>query len=385
MTVTNLRDGAFEAVVLGSGPSGSAAAAELARRGLRTALIGRSGLQRPNIGECLPPGIRPQLEKAGVWEEFLYAGHTPSVGIRSVWGSSDPVDRDFLLSPYMDGWHIDRARFDAMMHNAARRSGATWLNCMALREIERIAEGWRIKLAMDSGDRHIEARLVIDATGRASVFARRAGAKRNYLDRLAGVAGYFTSRETPLSIEPVLLVEAVENGWWYTAPLPEGKLIAVFMTDADIIQNQKLTQADQWMTLLGSTLHQSRRVKEFGLQWDGAIRVVQAESSFLDRIAGDGWLAAGDAAAAFDPLSSQGLIAAISSGLDAGQTAADWLHGDDRAPVAYAERARRGCAEYLTRRGIYYRMEMSWPERSFWKMRHTSHVALSPGRKAVCV
>src|SRR5580704_11135369 len=95
---------AFAALVLGAGPSGSAAAAELARHGFPTALVGRSGNQRANIGECLPPGIRPQLEKACVWEEFLSAGHIPSVGIRSIWGSTEPVDRDFLLSPYGAGW-----------------------------------------------------------------------------------------------------------------------------------------------------------------------------------------------------------------------------------------------------------------------------------------
>src|SRR5882724_3457694 len=91
---------AHDIVVLGSGPSGAAAAAELARRGLRTALVGRTVDLRPNVGECLPPGIRPQLEKAGVWEAFLHAGHTPSAGIRSVWGSPEPADRDFILSPY---------------------------------------------------------------------------------------------------------------------------------------------------------------------------------------------------------------------------------------------------------------------------------------------
>jgi flavin-dependent dehydrogenase len=385
MTRGKEHDGVFDAVVLGAGPSGSATAGELARRELRTALIVGSGIPRSNIGECLPPSIRPQLEKAGVWEEFLRAEHTPSLGMRSAWGSPELADRDFLFSPYGAGWHIDRTRFDLMMRNSAIRSGAESLDSTAFRGLEPIPDGWRLHLAQDSGDYHVDARLVVDATGRASIIARRTGAKRNSLDRLAGVAGYFSLHQTLSSIEPVLLVEAVENGWWYTAPLPDGKLIAVFMTDADIIQRQKLTQADRWMTLLGSTLQQSQRIKEHGLQWDGAIRIVSAESSFLDRIAGDGWLAAGDAAAAFDPLSSQGLITAISSGLDAAQTAAAWLSGDEHAPASYAKRLRHGYAEYLAHRGIYYGFERRWPESSFWKTRHAAPPALVPIAEAVCV
>lgn len=384
MPGNEVRDCAFAAVVLGAGPAGSAAAAELARRGLPVALIGRND-QRASIGECLPPGIRPQLEKAGVWQEFLCAGHTPSAGICSLWGSPAPSYRDFLLSPYGKGWHIDRSRFDAMMRDSAIHCGAKWLDCLAVRHVERLSSGWRIQLSAEPGDFFVDTRLVMDATGRSSVFARRAGAKRISLDRLAGAAGYFSCRNVSSVVEPVLLVEAVENGWWYTAPLPEGKLVAVFMTDSDFIQQEKLTQKAPWMAQLASAVEQKQRIEGHGFELEGAIRIVPAESSFLDRIAGDGWLAAGDAAAAFDPLSSQGIIAAVSSGLEAARTAFAWLGGDENAPVAYAERVRKGYAEYLAHRGIYYGIEQRWSESSFWKMRHAPSSILAAKKEAVCV
>jgi flavin-dependent dehydrogenase len=388
MDIGVIGDRAYSVVVLGAGPCGSAAAAELARRGLPTLLVGRSGDGRPNIGECLPPGVRPTLEKAGVWDDFLRADHTPSVGIRSMWGSRESADRDFLQSPYGAGWHINRACFDAMMRTSALRSGAAWLDCLAFRDVEQIPEGWRISLSVDSGDYSIDTPFVIDATGRACVFARRAGAKRIALDRMTGAAGYFSFRDTPssmaaVSMEPVLLVEAVENGWWYTAPLPEGKLIAVFLADADFIQREKLTQPDPWMAQLAATFEQSRRIQMHNLT-DGEIRIVPADSSFLDRVAGDGWLAAGDACASFDPLSSQGITTAIASGLDAAQSAAAWLNGDERAPKSYADRVRRGYAEYLAHRSVYYRIEQRWIDAKFWKTRHAPPSAFAARRKSAC-
>jgi flavin-dependent dehydrogenase len=370
-------------VVLGAGPGGSAAAAESARHGLRTALAVRDGGQRGNIGECLPPGIRPELEKAGLWEEFLKAGHAPSAGIRSVWGREEPSDRDFVFSPYGAGWHVDRSRFDAMMRSNAERCGAQAIDCRTLRGIARTAAGWRLDLATDGGQRSVTGALVIDATGRASAFARRAGVKRRMLDSLTGVAGYFALRENADSVEPVLMVEAVENGWWYTAPLPEGRLIAVFLTDAGHIQRAGLTQADRWLALLQATAQQYRRVDVHGGALDGDIRILPAESSFLEQLAGEAWIAAGDAAAAFDPLSSQGIISAVASGHAAGQTAAAWLGGDARAPQAYADAARHKYAEYLAHREAYYRIERRWPSSGFWSSRQAPPVALAVNRRAI--
>ncbi len=365
-------------VVLGAGPSGSAAAAALARRGFRTVLAGRGGDLRPGIGECLPPGIHPQLEKAGVWDAFLRAGHTPSAGIRSLWGAAQAADRDFVLSPYGAGWHVDRARFDAMMRESALRCGAQSLDCTALRSATRTGAGWRLELASDAGERRVECSFVVDATGRASAFARRVGANRRSLDRLVGAAGYFSPAAGGRSIEAILLVEAVENGWWYTAPLPDGKLIAVLLTDSTQVQVGKLSQADRWLAQLRATTQQRLRIEAHGGTLMEDIRIMPAESSFLDRVAGEGWIAVGDAAAAFDPLSSQGIASAVSGGLRAAQAVAAYLgdesHGEKgdggRAMTAYADDIRREYAEYLAHREIYYGIERRWPAAEFWQARH---------------
>ena len=41
------------------------------------------------------------------------------------------------------------------------------------------------------------------------------------------------ARETEL-LAPDKLVEAVQNGWWYSAPLPGGRVAAAFFTDAGL-------------------------------------------------------------------------------------------------------------------------------------------------------
>ena len=94
----------------------------------------------------------------------------------------------------------------------------------------------------------------------------------------------------------------------------------------------------------------------------GAPLVVAAGTAHLDPPCGDGWLAAGDAAASFDPLSSQGILTAVLMG-------AEVARGIDDTP-AFAARYQAIVAEYETQRLAIYRREERWPDAPFWARRH---------------
>ncbi|PYV02919.1 MAG: dehydrogenase, partial [Acidobacteria bacterium] len=89
----------------------------------------------------------------------------------------------------------------------------------------------------------------------------------------------------------------------------------------------------------------------------------------MDRIAGKNWLAVGDAAAAFDPLSSQGIQSALTSGLRAAQSVERYLNGDRVALPSYASWVNKNFAEYLLIRNRFYRRELRWPRSLFWQRR----------------
>ena len=93
--------------------------------------------------------------------------------------------------------------------------------------------------------------------------------------------------------------------------------MAVYMTDADLLRRQCGAWPAFWQARLQQTIHTQSRLRAFDLQ--AALRVVAANSSRLNYVSGRGWLAVGDAAMAFDPLSSQGLVQALASGIRAGE------------------------------------------------------------------
>src|SRR5437867_2795294 len=113
-----------DVAIIGGGPAGTAAALALAREGASVVVLERSRYEAVRVGETLPPQIRLLLDELGLWEAFAAAGHTPSAGIVSVWGTPRLSENDFVFDPYGHGWHIDRRRFDQMMAHAAEQAGA---------------------------------------------------------------------------------------------------------------------------------------------------------------------------------------------------------------------------------------------------------------------
>src|SRR4029434_9647679 len=87
---------------------------------------------------------------------------------------------------------------------------------------------WELEYVRNGTLRHVKADLMIDATGRASLLARRTGAKRVRLDRLVGIVGICAAHDEDQDHRT--LVEAGPDGWWYYALLPGTRAIAAYMT-----------------------------------------------------------------------------------------------------------------------------------------------------------
>jgi flavin-dependent dehydrogenase len=101
------------------------------------------------------------------------------------------------------------------------------------------------------------------------------------------------------------------------------------------------------------------------------LRTTVAPSFQLDTVAGDGWVAVGDAASAYDPISSQGVYKALADGLRAGSALATHLAGDATSLAQYRAALAGRFDGYLAQRNHFYGVERRWPEASFWRKRRS--------------
>jgi flavin-dependent dehydrogenase len=310
-------------------------------------LLERSGYESSRIGETLPPAVRAPLVELGVWDLFLADGHAPSPGILVAWGGPEPVANDFILDPYGSGWHVDRRRFDAMLAEAAESAGATVLR--QTRAVGCAREGGVWRVSTESGV-EVAAGVVVDATGRASPLRRHLGGTRILDDRLVALVGF-----VPAGEDARTLIEATEHGWWYSAALPDGRMVAAFHTDA------RPGLEGEWDRFLAVARHTAARV---GRAAPAGVRRVAAGSRRREPVATSTWLAVGDAAAAHDPICGLGVHWALESG----SSSARAILGETDLDAHVAE-ARRRFERYLVTRTEHYRAEARWPDAPFWRAR----------------
>ncbi len=352
----------FSAIIIGGGPAGCATAIGLARRGHAVLLLEQSQYEDWRVGETLPPHIQPQLSQLGVWERFLGQGHLPSYAIHSSWGSTRFRENDFIFSPYGTGWHVDRKRFDAMLAQCAEEAGARVVRRVRVAALSREGGEWQVVVEEEAAWK-ARAPFFVDATGRAGRLARLQGSRRLLYDRMIGLIGMFAPQAPQAAVPSLLLLEAAEDGWWYSAPMPEGCLLVCYMTDVDLLTRSGLRRNVYWGIKLGRTMHTVARTQ--GFRFTGEIRVRPAFTSRLDPPAGPGWLAVGDAASVYDPLSAEGVNKAFKMGL----SAAAAIHS--QALEGYAASIGQGFARYLEQRAKFYRKETRWPQSPFWQRRQS--------------
>jgi flavin-dependent dehydrogenase len=360
----------YDVVMLGGGPAGCATALALAAHGVSNTLVVESSrYEAARIGESIPPDTRVLLEQLGVWHDFLNEKHEPCLGSCSSWGANALGYNDFLCNPLGNGWHLDRRRFDLFLAVRTAECGAEIRTGTRFVAVERTgSKEFSLKLATDGGQTEtVSARFVVDATGRHASFARRMGARKLFLDRLTCIAAFF---QLPAwsKFSRLTLLEAVSDGWWYAAKLPDARLAVAFACDPEFMRSAGLNNKANWLAHLNRTMHLSRELAGCAFA-EESLMVCTAPSFLLDRATGDGWLAVGDAASAYDPISSQGIYKALSSGLQAAEVVAALLKGATGQLGDYESSVAGSFGNYLENRNYFYGAERRWADAAFWKRR----------------
>ena len=345
-------------VVVGAGTAGAMTALLLARAGLNVQIISRQRQTRSAVGETLSPEGRSILAHAGLWERLPYGVAIPCPAVISAWDRPDPICRSFITNPYGCAWHIDRTEFDNWLLSEAAIAGAGVVTGTLI-ATRCVSSQWVFNVRQpDDGLYSGNADFLVVATGQGG-YASKLGV-RERIDSLCLIGGL---SEPTNSGGSELVVEAVPDGWWYSAPMIGGRMFAGWITDAKIIAGKRYREAFE-VALAQAPLTAARLANSPGTSCVGVA------SSAMTPCAGEGWIAVGDAALARDPLSGEGLAYALRSAADGVRTILSALQGDLFAWQAASERGAAALARYQHRRVSAYKMALDrWPAGPFWARR----------------
>jgi len=375
----------IDVAVVGGGPAGCATALALHQLGVENVeVFEATDYSVDRVGESIPPDTRLRLRDLGLWDSFLDQGHERCFGSCSSWGADELGYNDFLVNPHGDGWHLDRLRFDAWMANVVERRGIPLHRCTSVHRIQAAtsAAPTRFEARDDRGGvTSLQCRFIVDATGSRARVARQIGARPHFEDHLVCVSGFLTAGPGT-TLNRLTMLEAVEYGWWYAARLPDGRITASVASDASIIRAERLTDRTIWSRNLNRTNHVGPAL--VGSRFEPAsLRTWAAPSMLLDPPAGDGWLAVGDAASSYDPISSQGIYKALDNAITAGPAIAAWLGGDPQGVIAHRIAVGERFIDYLEMRGYFYGVERRWEDAAFWRRRRADPVEVNQRRSGL--
>ena len=358
-----MRDDAVDIAIVGGGAAAASAALTLAGTGYRVAAIAPRLEPGDRAGESLAASGVELLAGLGLAEAFAAGPHRPANARFSAWGSALLAQSNPM--PHAGGlaYVLDRPAFDRMLRDAVERTG-----CAIDATVERARrcdDGWTLHLA---GGARVRARFAIDCSGRAAVVARGVGVRRR-ADRMVAAYAFLRQAGSDIDPTPATMIEAVEDGWWYATLLPDLRLCLAFFSDPDRLPRGITRDARAWAQMVAGAPSIARWLESAEYAIVEPPRLASAATTWLEPVAGDGWAAAGDAAAAFDPLSSHGLTTALWSGRRAALAAAAMLDGDDRPLAHYAEDFGAAIEAVLAARSSVYSRERRFGGAPFWTRR----------------
>jgi geranylgeranyl reductase family protein len=352
--------GSFDAVVVGGGPGGAAAAYHLARAGRRVLVVDKARFPREKVcGDGLTPRAVRELDAMGVVTDTAEWARVDGLRIVGAGVTLDLPWPDVSAYP-RHGLVRTRLDFDAVLLDRARSAGATvWEETEVSSAIVERGAICGVTVAADGDRAQVRAPVVIASDGASSRLGLSLGGRR-LESRPMGVAvrAYYRSpRAKETFLESYLELwrgDELLPGYGWIFPLPDGTV----NVGLGLLNTSPHFQNVDYKRLLADWL------AGFPPEWElvpenrvGKVRGGPLPMGFnRTPLARPGLMVVGDAAGVVNPFNGEGIAYALETGRMAAEIADEAIAtGDPRTVRAYPDRLREAYEGYFILGRVFVR------------------------------
>ncbi len=332
----------FDVIVIGAGPSGSAASALLAERGLRVLVLEREKFPRYHIGESLLPFTVFPLKRLGLVDRMRQSAFVKKYSVQFV-SPSGKASQPFYFSTRYEPdvaqtWQVLRSEFDQILMENARAKGATILEETTVDQlIQQEGRTLGVKARNKAGEAlEFRAPMTLDCSGREAFVPTRLNwrIREPKLNKVA-VWTYYRGalRDPGMDAGATTVAYVQEKGWFWYIPQHRDMISVGVVAEGKYLTRDGVREPKE---IFNREIEQNQWIKDhLACGTQVGQHYITSEFSFRSRYCGsDGLLLAGDSFGFLDPVFSSGVMFALKSGV----LAADTIYAAYEAQDFSAER-----------------------------------------------
>ena len=322
-----------DVVVIGAGPAGSIASAQLARRGRHVLCLEGGWFPRHTIGESLLPRCNDLLADAGLLEAVERRGYQTKFGATFLRGEQRErfCFANGLGGDGVSAYQVPRDDFDLTLATGARAQGADVRFGKHVEDVTVDSKGsatLRVRDVESQETFAVRTRFVLDASGPGRVLSKLWGLERP--SRLPTRRAFYTmvagdERVAGPDEGDIWICLHPDGHWMWVIPFSDGRTSVGVVASDDAFPSSASARDNRWGAIRSDPNTQRRLRRAEPVRATGELR---GWTTVTDRICGPGWALAGNAGDFLDPIFSSGVTLALESGTRAAELIHRSLAGD---------------------------------------------------------